>query len=246
MILGRFVTLVVNNVSARVKGLSRETSVSLDERLNHKERVSALSKVNLICSSTGRRNPVELRNFIAELCLGAITATLFLKYDFTFQLILHLILFAGLIAIFRIDQDVMVIPDMISIPLLGLGLASSALGFLPGVSWSDSLLGIILGVSILYLPAKIFEYVKGVSGLGGGDVKLLAMIGAWISMEGVIFTLFLGALAGLLISMVPILLDRADASEPIPFGPYLAFTAMMYILVGADLVGRLPGIRSIF
>lgn len=247
LILGSLATFVVNGIDAKIKGLPREPFIVAIKR-----RICDVSQLPLIsllyrtrCQNDATRS-LEWRNSIAELFSGALTIILYLKFGTSEIFFLYLVLFVGLIAIFRVDQDMMVIPDLLSLPLLGLGFVASLVGVIPHVSWMDSLLGITMGVVILYAPAKIFEYAKGVAGLGGGDIKLLAMIGAWTSVEGVIFTLFFAALAGFVMSLVPMLVNRANVSEPIPFGPYLVSAAMIYILFGSGLVDKLMRLQSYY
>ncbi len=247
LILGSLATFVVSCIDARIKGLPRKSFTgAIKSRFSNASQVPLISFLYRVRSENHATTNGELRNSIAELFSGALTVVLFLKFGLTGIFFLYLVLFVGLIAIFRVDQDMMVIPDLLSIPLLGLGVAASALGVIPGVSWTDSLLGISMGVAILYGPAKIFEYAKGVAGLGGGDIKLLAMVGAWTSVEGVIFTLFFAALAGFVMSLVPMMFDRTSSPEPIPFGPHLASAAMIYILFGAGLVDKLMTLKSCY
>ena len=247
LILGSLATFVVNSIDARIKGSVREPLiVATKRRLGDVSEFPLISLLYQVRPQNDVNRNLEMRNSIAELFSGALTIVLYLKFGVTEIFFLYLALFVGLIAIFRVDQDMMVIPDLLSLPLLGLGFAASVLGVIPGVTWLDSLLGISLGVVILYAPAKIFEYAKGVAGLGGGDIKLLAMVGAWTSIEGVIFTLFFAALSGFVMSLVPMLGNRVSLSEPIPFGPYLASAAMIYIVFGSDLVDKLMRLRSYY
>ena len=247
LVLGVLSTLVVNYFDARIKGLPGESFIgAIKNRLRKATRIPIISLLYQVRSKNPAKDKSELRNSIAELFSGALTVILFFKFGPTGIFLLYLVLFIGLIAIFRIDQDMMVIPDLLSLPLLGLGFFASVLGAIPGVSWTDSFLGISIGLAILYAPAKIFEYTKGVAGLGGGDIKLLAMVGAWTSAQGVIFTLFFAALTGFLMSLISVTLHKKSASEPIPFGPYLASTAMIYILFGVGLVEKLIRFKSFY
>lgn len=245
LVLGVLATFVVNYFDARIKGLPLESLIgAVRSRLSQTSQIPIISLLYQLKSKNPAKNNYDLKNSIAELFSGALTVVLFFKFGPTGIFLLYVVLFIGLIAIFRVDQDMMVIPDLLSLPLLGLGFLASVLGVIPGVSWTDSLLGISMGLAILYAPAKIFEYTKGVAGLGGGDIKLLAMVGAWTSVEGVIFILFFGALAGFVMSLVSMTLDKKSASEPIPFGPYLASATMIYILFGAGMVEKLMSFKS--
>jgi prepilin signal peptidase PulO-like enzyme (type II secretory pathway) len=184
-----------------------------------------------------RRLP-GLKGIVTVVLSGILACVLFEKFGCTPTFAVYLIFFLGLIAIFRVDAETMVIPDSISLTCLVLGFVVSVAGFLPGIDWKRSLMGIVVAAAILYFPGKIYEYTKGEQGLGGGDVKLLAMIGAFLSVEGVIFTLFFGALSGCVVSIPAILTKRSKTSDSVPFGPYLVSSAIIYTVVGKDLVRR--------
>ncbi len=247
LILGSFVTSTVNRIISQVNGLTGKIPADELQKSMIRELCRPLtSPIHLFNLWNMKGNRIDFRNTVSEIFLGVMTTVLFMKLGFTVIFFLYTILFMGLLAIFRIDQEMMVIPDLISIPLLVTGLVASLLGYVPGISWMDSLFGILLGAIILYAPAKIFEYARGTAGLGGGDVKFLAMIGAWVSMKGVLFTLFVAALTGFVFSLYPIFSKGSDAGEPIPFGPYLASAAMLYILIGADLVEKLARFKLHF
>jgi len=101
----------------------------------------------------------------------------------------------------------------------------------------DSILGILLGGGSLYLIAVTYYVLKKIDGMGGGDIKLLAMIGAAIGYKGVFFTLFIGSLTGAIAGIIIMLSSRVlDTKLKIPFGPYLSFGAVIYIFFGPTLI----------
>lgn len=243
-VAGFLVASIVENMIARLKADFRKSGTEPDNyRLFCPGQIHVASffrRKKPECSKS--RLPV-LKGIVTAILSGILACALFEKFGCTLTLAIYFIFFLGLIAIFWVDSETMVIPDSISLTCLVLGFVVSVAGFLPGIDWKGSLMGIFLGGAILYIPGKIYEHIKGEQGLGGGDVKLLAMIGAFLSVEGVIFTLFLGALSGCIVSIPSILLKRSKTSDVVPFGPYLVSSAIIYTIVGKELIRRFIEVR---
>jgi len=143
--------------------------------------------------------------------------------------------FSTLTVISFIDYDFQIIPDIISLPGIPIfALASIFMGYHP---WKDSLAGILVGGGSLYGVAMIYYFVRKEEGMGGGDIKLLAMIGAATGWQGVIFTLFAGSLCGTIAGCAAMAIKRSITPRlRIPFGPYLSMGAIIYILKGEELI----------
>ncbi len=246
-IAGRLVLLVANRISERFELMSKQyiKNASLDDSSSMRGKVSAN---NPLAKNELHKIPNKVRTnvFLTELVTGALFGALFLRFGLSWSFAVYCLFFFALISIFIIDLEMMVIPDLISLSALVVGFGASFLGILPGVNWPASLAGIIFGIAILYVPAKIYEVAKGSSGLGGGDVKLLAMIGSFVSVQGVIFTLFFGAFTGLLVSTAKILLSKSGSKDPIPFGPYLVSAAIFYVLEGSGLIANFLTNKTLF
>ena len=132
-----------------------------------------------------------------------------------------------------------VIPDVISLP--GILVFLSAPFFLPEMTLIRSISGVLIGGGILYSVALVYYLLKGQHGMGGGDIKLLAMIGAAIGPKGVLFTLFAGSVLGTLIGGAVILNKKSPEGSPkrqikLPFGPFLSMGAIVYIFWGEQLM----------
>jgi leader peptidase (prepilin peptidase)/N-methyltransferase len=170
---------------------------------------------------------VPVRYMLVE----ALTATLFALFFFRFGL--HpvtpvvLLLTATLIVVSFIDLDHQIIPNVISLPGIPIGFACSFL--VPWVSWSDSLLGIVLGGGTLLVIALGYELLTGKEGMGFGDVKLLAMLGAFLGWSAVFPTIFIGSILGTLVGVPLMLLKKADGRLAIPFGPFLSAGVLVYL-----------------
>jgi leader peptidase (prepilin peptidase)/N-methyltransferase len=142
---------------------------------------------------------------------------------------------AALIVITFIDFDHQIIPDRISIPGVPIGFAAS-LFFLSTTTWIDSLIGIVAGGCFLLLIALAYSLITGKEGMGGGDIKFLAMIGAFTGWEGIIFVVFISSLVGSLAGILYIVFSGRGSRSPIPFGPFLALSAYVYFLAGEELI----------
>jgi len=157
---------------------------------------------------------------------------------FAFGIVPHaLLLFAflcALIVITFIDIDHQIIPDVISLPGIVVGLAAS---FLPGApTWMDSAIGVVLGGGILWAIAEGYFRLTGREGMGGGDVKLLAMIGAFLGWRAIPVTLMIASLSGTALGVIMMLRAGEGRQMAIPFGPFLAFGAVVALFAGEPLI----------
>jgi leader peptidase (prepilin peptidase)/N-methyltransferase len=148
-------------------------------------------------------------------------------------LVVRLLFSAALIVLFVIDLEHQVLPNRITLPGAAVGLAASLFVW-PG--WRDSLLGLLLGAGILWGIAEAYYRVRREEGLGMGDVKMLAMIGAFLGWQQVLVTLVLSSLAGSLVGLALIAAGRGTMKYALPFGTFLALAAAAASLIGPDIV----------
>jgi leader peptidase (prepilin peptidase) / N-methyltransferase len=195
------------------------------------------------CRVCGER--ISWRYPFIEAATACLTLGLYLKFDLSPEFGVFLVFSAAMTAVFWIDLDHMIIPDVISLNGLAVGMIAAVVGFIPGVIWSSSLTGAILGAVILYVPAVIYEKVRGVEGLGRGDIKLLAMIGSFIGPAGVIFVLFFSSLIGCLVALIGVLAQGRQSSTPIPFGPFLTGAAVFFVFSGEDVIESFFGLSHL-
>ena len=143
-----------------------------------------------------------------------------------------------MLVVFWIDLDHMIIPNTISLGGLIFGVVASIFGIIPEITWKMSLIGVLFGALVLYIPAMIYEKIRGIEGLGGGDIKLLGMIGAFCGPYGVLFVLLVSSLIGSLAGTLHILLRGGTSTSRIPYGPFLASAAIFYVFAGRPLIEK--------
>ncbi len=142
---------------------------------------------------------------------------------------IYLALYSALLVVTFVDLEHQIVPDRITLPGIALGLLLGST-LLP-VGWQASLAGALLGGGLFYL-------IGGASrgGMGGGDVKLIAMIGAFLGWKGVLLTIFLAALVGSLVGIFLMVFMGKGRKDPIPFGPFLALGALLTLFWGGELM----------
>jgi leader peptidase (prepilin peptidase) / N-methyltransferase len=184
------------------------------------------------CRQCGAR--ISLRYPFVEALTGLAALAVFALDGLTPELLVHVAFVCALIVVTFIDLDHQIIPDVISLPGIVIGFLAS---FLPGPpTWQASSVGIVLGGGILWAVAEAYYWLTRREGMGGGDIKLLAMIGAFLGWESILVTIMLASLAGTLVGLTLILLRGRDARTPIPFGPFLAAGAVCALFFGDTLL----------
>lgn len=171
---------------------------------------------------------------LVEALTGLAALAALLEFGWCVHFAVAFLFLAALIVVTFIDLDHQIIPDVISLPGIPVGFAAAALTGDPG--WQSSLIGILIGGGILWAVAEGYYRLTGREGMGGGDIKLLAMIGAFLGWRAVPITLILGSLSGTVVGLAFIVAKGRDSRTPIPFGPFLAAGAVCALFFGDALV----------
>jgi leader peptidase (prepilin peptidase)/N-methyltransferase len=177
---------------------------------------------------------ISLRYPVVELVSGLFAVALFNRYGFSWDSLFLYALVAALLVVTFIDIDHQIIPDVITLPGIPVGFLSSFL--LAHITYKESLIGIILGGGLLLCVAWGYYLLTKREGMGGGDIKLLAMIGAFLGWKGVIFTVFAASAIGTAAGLVVTLRTGAGRKLAIPFGPFLSLGALLYLFFGTQMV----------
>jgi leader peptidase (prepilin peptidase)/N-methyltransferase len=183
---------------------------------------------------------ISLRYPVVEVLTGIAAAGAFSALGLSAHTLLLFAFLCALIVITFIDLDHQIIPDAISLPGIGIGFAAAVILGQPG--WKASLGGILLGGGLLWAVAEGYYRLTGREGMGGGDIKLLAMIGAFLGWRAVPVTLLLGSMSGAVIGGALMLIQRRNSRTPIPFGPFLALGAVCALFWGDALIAWYLGL----
>ena len=198
------------------------------------ENIPVISYLFLKGKCSGCSNRISIRYPLVELATGLIAGVIATQFGVTSQTLLALLLAWSLISLTLIDFDHQLLPDNITLPLLWLGLIANLFGQF--VSIEDAIWGAIGGYLSLWLVYWAFKLLTGKEGMGHGDFKLLAALGAWLGFQMLPLIILLSAFVGAVVGVSMIVIMGRDKEIPIPFGPYLAAAGFIALLWGDTLV----------
>ena len=197
------------------------------------ENIPVLSYVRLKgrCAECGVH--ISMRYPIIETLTAALSAMVAWHFGFGWEAGAALLLTWALIALSMIDFDHQLLPDSITLPFLWVGLTLSL--FPVYVDSFNSIIGALTGYLSLWMVYMLFKLLTGKEGMGHGDFKLLAMLGAWLGWKSLLTVVLLSSLVGAIVGISLVLLRGRDKNIPIPFGPYLAAAGWITLLWGDDI-----------
>jgi leader peptidase (prepilin peptidase) / N-methyltransferase len=186
--------------------------------------------------------PISARYPLVEILAGLAAAAAVSAFGLSAHALLTFAFLGALIVITFIDYDHQIIPDAISLPGIGVGVAAALV--LGEPRWTASLAGVALGGGLLWGVAEGYYRLTGREGMGGGDIKLLAMVGAFLGWQAVPVTLLIASLAGTAVGLALLLVQRGDRRTAIPFGPFLAVGAVCALFWGDALIAWYLGFAT--
>nr|WP_084162428.1 A24 family peptidase [Methylocaldum szegediense] len=197
------------------------------------ENIPIVSYLLLKRRCKGCRTPIPFRYPAIEALTALISIAVAWHFGFTWQTASALILSWSLICLSFIDFDRQLLPDAITLPVLWTGLFLNVFNIF--TDSASSILGAIFGYLSLWLVYHVFRLATGKEGMGYGDFKLLAMLGAWLGWSLLPVVVLLSSLVGAVIGTTMVAVFRRDRSIPIPFGPYLAIAGWIALMWGDDI-----------
>lgn len=168
-----------------------------------------------------------------ELLTGVMSLAVAVVVPFGWPLFFALIFTWVLISLTFIDFDTMLLPDQLTLPLLWLGLLINISGTFTGLT--DAVVGAVCGYMSLWSIYWAFKLITGKEGMGYGDFKLLAALGAWFGWQALPMIILLSSFAGAIIGITMIATSKDKQSRPMPFGPYLAIAGWAYLVYGVEI-----------
>jgi leader peptidase (prepilin peptidase) / N-methyltransferase len=179
------------------------------------------------------RSPISIRYPLVELTTMALFVIHGEVFGWSALLVPRLLFACAMIVLFAIDLEHHLLPNVITLPAIAIGLISSAV-LPPGIV--DAVIGVVVGGGVLWLIGEAYFRYSGHEGMGGGDVKMLAMIGAFLGWKLVLVTLVLSSVAGSVIGLFVILIKRGGMKYALPYGTFLALGALVASLAGNHIV----------
>ena len=234
LIFGSFLTVCVDRIpkgQSVVSPRSRCSACGTQIRWYHNIPVFSFLWLKGRCGSCQAQIP--LRYPLIEILNGLGYLLIAWRFGFSWQTVIFAGLFSVFLVVTVIDWDHQIIPDVITLPGIIIGLLCA--GFLLPTGWVDSLIGILVGGGVLLVLAWLSPFLFGKEGMGGGDIKFMAMVGAFLGWKLALVALFLGSVGGAVIGITLLVFKVMERGQYIPFGPYLAFGSLVAMVWGFDL-----------
>ncbi|HNR14379.1 MAG TPA: prepilin peptidase [Thermodesulfobacteriota bacterium] len=236
-----FGTIIGSFLNVCIYRLPQETSIVFPgshcprcgQPIRFYDNIPLLSYLILAGKCRYCRASISFQYFLVEMASGIFSLLVFLHFSLS-EYFVYFGFIASLLVVTGIDLKHKIIPDVISLPGIVIGFACSFV--LPRITYVDSLLGIALGGGTLLTVSVVYYAVTKTEGMGGGDIKLLAMIGAFLGPKAVVAVIFISSCVGSLIGIGIILLKGKDRKYAIPFGPFLALGAVIFVFWGDALL----------
>ncbi|GFZ78893.1 type 4 prepilin-like proteins leader peptide-processing enzyme [Pseudohongiella nitratireducens] len=199
------------------------------------QNVPVVSYILLKGKCAGCKTPIHWRYPTVEIATALLSGLVAWRFGATPACLAALILTWILISLTMIDLDHQLLPDNMTMPLLWLGLALSVTPYGIGTTAQEAVLGAVFGYLSLWSVYWTFRLLTGREGMGFGDFKLLAALGAWLGWQSLLGIIILSSLAGAVIGIALIILAGRDKNRPMPFGPCLATAGFIALIWGPQL-----------
>jgi leader peptidase (prepilin peptidase)/N-methyltransferase len=234
--VGSFLNVLIYRIPRKLQfALGRSFCPACKGKIGFYDNIPLLSYLILGGKCRTCRAKIPIRYPVVEMLNAAGYLFFFHDLGWSYPFFTYSFLTSILIVVFFIDLEFQIIPDILTSPGMAIGLV---LSILPGgIGIIDSAVGLIVGGAALYLVALAGDWLFKKESMGGGDIKMAAMLGAFLGWQKVILIFLSGAFLGLIISLIIMLFSkRLRASRTIPFGPFLAVAAIIAIIFGDSII----------
>lgn len=236
MCVGSFVNVCIYRLplSKSIANPPRSMCPSCDSLIRFYDNIPVLSYLWLKGRCRHCNTPISIRYMLVEVITGIAALSILFTFGLTLESLVYFTFISSLLVITFIDIDHKIIPNVITLPGIPIGLIASFA--LPALAFKNSALGLLAGGGSLWVVAWTYNLITRKEGMGGGDIKLLAMIGTIVGWQGVIFTIFASSAVGTLVGMTIMLVKGKDMKYAVPFGPFLSIGAITYIFFGQRII----------
>jgi leader peptidase (prepilin peptidase)/N-methyltransferase len=214
--------------------LPRSTCPACGHMITAVENIPVVSWLALRARCSACGNPISVRYPLVEILGGLTAAGAVWYFGPTAKGVAACVFLWTLIALTFIDADTQLLPDNLTLPLLWGGLIANLFGLF--VPLSDAVIGAMAGYLVLWTVYWLFKLIRGKEGMGYGDFKLLAALGAWLGWKMLPMIILMSSLVGAVVGMSLIAFRRRDHGTPMPFGPYLAIAGAIALFAGPTLI----------
>lgn len=234
LVIGSFLAVCIHRIpQGRSVVTPRSACPACGTQIAWYDNVPLLSFLWLRGQCRACRRGIPLRYPLIEMVNGLGYLLVVWKFGMTWETLVY----AGLMSVFLvvtwIDWDHQIIPDVITLPGIILGFVCAS--FLLSTGWMNSLIGILVGGGVLLALAWASPFLFGKEGMGGGDIKFLAMVGAFLGWKAALLALMLASIVGAVIGVGLLLTKVMERGQYIPFGPYLALGSVIAMLWGPEI-----------
>jgi leader peptidase (prepilin peptidase)/N-methyltransferase len=202
--------------------------------ISPKDNIPLLSYILLKGRCRNCKSKISIQYPIVELLTGLIYLIIYLTYGLSIQSLIYIILSSALVIIAFIDLNEQIVPDVISLPGIVIGFIISF--FVPYISFINSSLGVLVGGGIILGIGMAGSVIFKKEAMGGGDVKLAAMIGAFLGWKYITISLFLGFFLGALAGIFLIMAKIKSREDTVPFGPFIVLGSLITLLWGEKII----------
>lgn len=236
MCIGSFLNVCIYRLpeSKSIADPPRSICPSCKSHIRFYDNIPVLSYIWLKGRCRNCDTPISFRYPLVEMMSGSFAVGLLLTFGLSLESLVYFVFISSLLIITFIDLDHKIIPDIISLPGIPIGLVASFA--LPTITFKASALGLLIGGGSLWFVAWAYNLIAHRDGMGGGDIKLLAMIGTIIGWQGVIFTVFASSVMGSCVGITMMLIKGKNMKFAIPFGPFLSIGAIAYVFFGSQFI----------
>ena len=254
--IGSFLNVCISRIPLEESVIKpRSRCPQCKKPIGNLDNIPILSWVLLGGRCRNCKKKISMRYPLIEALTALVGALLYLKFDLGIEWVVYFLFCAALIALAFIDADHRILPDVITLNGLWIGIAISFFLWIPGpliarllqgigvsspgprlISIVSSLIGAAVGGGLLWGVREAYFRVRGVEGMGFGDVKMMAMVGAFIGTALTLFTILVGSVLGSVIGIVVMRFAGKDRNYELPFGTFLSLGAILAVLYGDDLI----------